>query len=93
MARTCLTYGASIEHKKANAKYCNPSDDDPTDDAYHGTHYDDTCCKGLATIPYDMLDLWQPIPVGNASLEECLQPEAPGRERQQHGQGRWRTRP
>ena len=40
----------------------NPSDDDPTDDAYHGTHYDDTCCKGLATIPYDMLDLWQPIP-------------------------------
>ena len=40
----------------------NPSDDDPTNDAYHGTHYDDTCCKGLATIPYDMLDLWQPIP-------------------------------
>ena len=24
MARTCLTCGASIEHKKANAKYCSP---------------------------------------------------------------------
>ena len=39
----------------------NPADDD-TDIDYHATHYDDTCCKGLANIPDDQLDRWQPTP-------------------------------
>ena len=51
-------------------RICNPSDDDPDID-YHATHYDDTCCKGLATIPFGMLDRWQPIPWGTRAWKKA----------------------
>ena len=35
------------------------------------THYDDTCCKGLATIPFDMLDRWQQIPWGTPAWKKA----------------------
>ena len=47
----------------------NPADDDPNAE-YQATHYDDTCCKGLATIPYDMLDRWQSIPWGTRAWKK-----------------------
>ena len=48
----------------------NPSDDDPDID-YHATHYDDTCCKGLAIIPFDKLDKWQPILWGTKAWKKA----------------------
>ena len=47
----------------------NPADDDPDAD-YHATHYDDTCCKGLANIPYDKLDRWQLTPWGTPAWKK-----------------------
>ena len=43
------------------------------------THHDDKCCKGLATIPVDKLNYWQPTPWGTrawkASYHRRLQVE------------------
>ena len=35
------------------------------------THNADSCCKGLATIPFDMLDRWQPIPWGTRAWKKA----------------------
>ena len=49
----------------------NPADNDPDDDTYHATHHADTCCKGLATIPFSMLDRWQQIPWGTPAWKKA----------------------
>ena len=82
--------GRVVTNLKTHRKNVRPNKSAPSVEV---THNADSCCKGLATIPFDMLDRWQQIPWENPSLEEGLQPEAPGRERQRHGQGQRRTRP
>lgn len=60
--------GRVVTNLKTRRKNVRPPKSVPEEQV---DHYDDTCCKGLATIPYDMLDKWQPIPYGTRAWKKA----------------------